>query len=72
MPRQLVLDERLYSYLVDHSVREHPAQVALRAATAGLKYAGMQIGPDQGQFMGLLTKLSADEAYSVDRLEPSR
>jgi predicted O-methyltransferase YrrM len=57
MPRQLVLDERLHAYLVDHSVREHPALAALRDATKGLKYAGMQIGADQGQFMQLLVKL---------------
>jgi predicted O-methyltransferase YrrM len=57
MSRQLPLDDRLYSYLVDHSVRDHPALAALREATKGLKYAMMQIGPDQGQFMQLLVKL---------------
>jgi caffeoyl-CoA O-methyltransferase len=58
MPRRtLDLDDTLYQYLVDHSIREHPAQAALRAATASHPYAGMQISPDQGQFMALLIKL---------------
>ena len=55
--RTLNLDDRLFQYLLDHSVREHPAQVALREATASHRAAGMQISPDQGQFMALLVKL---------------
>jgi len=53
----LNLDDTLYDYLLSQSVREHPAQVALRAATAGHAHAGMQIGPEQGQLMALLVKL---------------
>ena len=55
--RNLTFDDTLYAYLVDHTLREHPAQAALRAATATHSHAGMQIGPDQGQFMALLVKL---------------
>ena len=55
--RSLNVDEVLYQYLMDQSIREHPAQVALRAATASHAHAGMQISPDQGQFMALLVKL---------------
>ena len=58
MPRRsLNVDDTLYQYLMDQSIREHPAQVALRAATASHAHAGMQISPDQGQFMALLIKL---------------
>jgi caffeoyl-CoA O-methyltransferase len=55
--RSLNVDDALYQYLMDQSIREHPAQVALRAATATHPHAGMQISPDQGQFMALLIKL---------------
>jgi predicted O-methyltransferase YrrM len=55
--RSLNVDEVLYQYLMDRSIREHPAQVALRAATVSHPQAGMQISPDQGQFMALLIKL---------------
>ncbi|GAC1336499.1 MAG: class I SAM-dependent methyltransferase [Collimonas sp.] len=55
--RTLNLDDTLYQYILDHSIREHPAQQALRAATRSHPYAGMQISPEQGQFMGLLIKL---------------
>ena len=55
--RTLSIDDKVYQYVVDHSVREHPAQAGLRAATRDHPHAGMQIGPDQGQFMALLVKL---------------
>ena len=55
--RTLAIDDRIYRYLVDHSIREHPAQAGLREATRSHPHAGMQIGPDQGQFMAMLVKL---------------
>ena len=57
MPRQLSLDDRLYRYLVEHSVREPEVLRELREETARLPMALMQVGPDQGQFMALLVKL---------------
>ena len=55
--RILPLDDTLYRYVLDHSLREHPAQAALREATARHRHAGMQISPEQGQFMALLARL---------------
>ena len=56
-PRTLKLDDALYDYVLAHSLREHPAQVALREATKTHPHAGMQIGPEQGQFMALLARI---------------
>lgn len=56
--RSLELDDRLYDYLLKFGVRESELLKELRAETAKLSGAGMQIGPDQGAFMGLLTELT--------------
>jgi predicted O-methyltransferase YrrM len=55
--RTLNLDDKLYRYVLDHSLREHPAQATLRDATRSHAHAGMQISPEQGQFMAMLVKL---------------
>lgn len=55
--RTLNLTDTLYDYVLAHSLREHPAQTALREATRGHERASMQISPEQGQFMALLAKL---------------
>jgi caffeoyl-CoA O-methyltransferase len=52
------LDGRLYDYVLSHSVREPAILKELRAETAKLPMAMMQIGPEQGQFMGLLVELT--------------
>jgi predicted O-methyltransferase YrrM len=57
MARNVTMTEKLYRYLVDHSHRDQPVLRRLREETAKLPMAGMQIGPDQGQFMALLAKL---------------
>src|SRR4051794_36975390 len=64
--RSLNLDDTLYTYVLDHSLREHPAQTALREATKNHPYAGMQISPEQGQLMALLVRLiGARQAIEV-------
>ena len=55
--RTLNLTESLYQYVLEHSLREHPAQTALRVATSTHRAAGMQISPEQGQLMALLVKM---------------
>jgi len=50
------IDEKVRKYLLDHSLREPPAAAELRAVTAKLPYAGMQISPEQGQLMALLVQ----------------
>jgi len=52
------LDDRLYEYLASVSRREPEVLRQLREETAALPQAGMQISPEQGQFMGLLAQLS--------------
>ena len=55
--RTLNLDERLYQYLLDHSVRESALLRELREVTSKLEMGRMQISPEQGQFMTLLVEL---------------
>lgn len=56
--RTLKLDDDLYRYLLDVSLRETPLLKRLRDETAQLANAQWQIAPEQGQFMALLVKLS--------------
>lgn len=53
----LTLDDELISYLRSVSLREPEVMARLRAETAPLPKARMQITPEQGQFMGLLVRL---------------
>ncbi|MEX1108433.1 MAG: class I SAM-dependent methyltransferase [Dongiaceae bacterium] len=55
--RTLDLNDRLYNYLLDHSSREDALLRRLREETAKLPMAIMQISPEQGQFMNLLTEI---------------
>jgi predicted O-methyltransferase YrrM len=55
--KTLPLTERLHEYLLANSLREHPALAQLRDETSRLPGAGMQIAPEQGQFMALLVEL---------------
>ena len=55
--RTLNLDYTTYQYLLGQSLREHPAQAALREATRTHPHAVMQISPEREQFMALLVRL---------------
>ncbi|TWC10723.1 MULTISPECIES: class I SAM-dependent methyltransferase [unclassified Pseudomonas] len=56
--RTLNLDDALYQYLLDVSLRETPLQRRLRDETQALPMARWQIAPEQGQFLALLVKLT--------------
>ena len=56
--RTLNLDDALYQYLLDVSLRESPLLRRLREETAQLPTAHWQIAPEQGQFMALLVQLT--------------
>lgn len=51
------LPEKISRYIAQHAVREPRVLRELRAATAKLPMAGMQIGADQGQFMAILVRM---------------
>jgi predicted O-methyltransferase YrrM len=55
--RTLQIDDALYDYLLNVSLREHPLLTELRDVTAKHVYSQMQISPEQGQFMALLVRL---------------
>jgi predicted O-methyltransferase YrrM len=56
--RTIGLSDELYGYLLDASLREPDLLRRLREDTARLtEWSGMQIAPEQGQFMGLLVQL---------------
>jgi caffeoyl-CoA O-methyltransferase len=55
--RRLQITDEIHRYLIAHSVREPEVLARLRAATASLPQAQMQIGPEQGQLMALLARL---------------
>ncbi len=59
--RTLTLDDNLYRYLIEASLREPDVLRRLREATAKLEQARMQISPEQGQLMGLLVELTGAE-----------
>lgn len=55
--RSLPLDDGLYDYLLNVSLRESPLLSQLREETAARAEAHWQIAPEQGQFMALLVRL---------------
>jgi len=67
MPKQSIgLDNQLYNYLLSVSLREPEILLKLRQETASHPRSGMQISPEQGQFMRLLVELiGAKKALEV-------
>lgn len=55
--KSFLLPEKLAEYYERVALREPPLLAQLRADTAALPMAAMQIAPEQGQLMGLLVKL---------------
>ncbi len=51
------LEEAIYQYILDTTSREPEILARLRKETASHPRAGMQISPDQGQFLSLLVEL---------------
>jgi O-methyltransferase len=59
--RTLNLDDTLYQYLLNHSLRESALLRKLREITSQEELSRMQIAPEQGQFMALLVELLGAE-----------
>jgi len=55
--RTISMTDKLYEYLLQVSLREPPILQRLRAETAKHPKHGMQISPEQGQFMRLLVRM---------------
>jgi predicted O-methyltransferase YrrM len=56
--RSIALTDSLYDYMNRVSLREPPLLLELREETARMTQRGMQISPEQGQFMALLARLT--------------
>jgi caffeoyl-CoA O-methyltransferase len=57
-PKSFFLSPEVHEYLLDHGARPDAVQQSLIAATAALgSVAGMQIAPEQGALMTMLTQL---------------
>lgn len=52
--KHLNMSPALYEYMLDTSLREHPALQGLREETSKLPLAMMQVSPEQAQFMQFL------------------
>ena len=51
------IETHIYDYILANSLRDRDELKRLRQETQDMPMGGMQISPDQGQFMGLLVEL---------------
>jgi len=67
MSKYTALDDDLHAYLVKHGTRQDSVLARVQEETAAMgSIAGMQIAPDQGAFMEILTRaIGAQEALEV-------
>ena len=57
--RNAFIEESIYNYLLENSLRELPILKKLREETQKMPLGRMQISPDQGQLMAMLVRLLA-------------
>ncbi len=55
--RNAYIEESIYNYLLENSLRESPVLKKLREETQKMPLGSMQISPDQGQLMAMLVQL---------------
>ena len=51
MSKPIVMNDNLYQYMIDNSIRLHPTEAELRAETANLSNAKMLSAPEATQFL---------------------
>lgn len=61
--RSAFLPQGVEEYILGHTFRDDAVLAGLRRETAAMPNAGMQIGGDQGQFMGLLARAIGAKRY---------
>jgi predicted O-methyltransferase YrrM len=66
MNKTIDFTPELYEYLLAHNLNEHPVQTELRARTAEMPEAGLQIAAEQAAFMQfLVASIRAERALEV-------
>ena len=63
MSRMMPVTEQLFAYVTANGARETPAQIRCREETRDMPMGMMQIGADQGAFMGLIAQLIGATRY---------
>lgn len=61
--RTLAMTPRIHEYLMQSVLRDTPLLAELRFETESLEFSGMQISPEQGQFLALLVEALGVRRY---------